>query len=83
MLPVEIFNLLLGESSQFGVDIALITPLVVVDLPEVESEAENEDRGGGGQIETIADRVVRTVERQDYEAASISKIAHAMILQSD
>lgn len=66
VLPVEIFNLVLGQSRQFGIDIPLVTLLVVVDLPEVEGNAQYEDNRGCCQIEAVSDRVVRSVERQDF-----------------
>ena len=63
MLPVEIFNLLLGESSEFSVDISLVSLLVIVDLPEVKSDAENKDCSRRRQIETVADGVIWSIER--------------------
>lgn len=65
MLPVKIFDLLLSESSKFGIDISLVSLLVVIDLPEVESDAKDEDGCRGSQIETVADRIIRSIERQD------------------
>lgn len=73
MLPVEIFDLSFSQSGQLGVDVTLVAPLVVPLLPEEESYAKNEDQRRGGQIQTIADRIIWSIEGKDCKGHRPSK----------
>lgn len=78
MLPVEIFNLSLGQVGQFGIDVTLVASLVIELLPEEQADTEDEYHGGCSQIEAVSDRVIWSIERKDYEA--IDKRQRACLL---
>lgn len=65
MLPVEVFDLMLCQAGQFSIDIPLVTSLVIVFLPEPQGDAEDEDCGGGSQIKTVTDGIIRAIEWED------------------
>ena len=68
MLPVKILHLGWGQPHQLLLDTAGFAPPVVPEHPEVDERGEDEDRARRGQVEPIADVVVRPVPREEAPA---------------
>lgn len=45
VLPVEVFDFTSGETSKLSIDISLVAASVVSDLPEVQTNGEQENGG--------------------------------------
>lgn len=61
MLPIQILNLLLLSSRQLRIRVPRVSLAVIGFHPPQQCNTEYEDRGAGGEVEAVADRVIRCV----------------------
>lgn len=77
MFPVEVLNLSLRHPSKRLIDVDTIAAAIVPAHPHPEQGPKDGGRGGGGQVETVADGKVRAIEGQEGpggdQAADISE----------
>ena len=62
MFPIEVLDFLDGQAVEFRIDIPSLSLLVVAPHPEKQSDRTDQNGRRGGEIESVSDMEVGSVE---------------------